>query len=424
MPACRRRPHMASTPPAPPLLVDNRATLGTVPMLHAVLIGVSDYSALPAFDDPPGDGLAALKQLQSAALSALRVADKLKALDAAGRLLRPLGSIRLLVAPSDAEKASDPRLAAGNFALPTIANIKAALRAWRLDAARFQDSQALLLFSGHGIRRAQEESILLAQDFLVGRDEGTPEMEATFQLSNIRSGMVPSARFPTIARDQFYFVDACRDMPSALNDFAPIESPAVFTAELNIQDYRYAPIFFATIPGGKAAGVAGQPTYFTKALLWALENGCADKTTLKPAAGSSSPLPPGKIWPVTAVSLKAGIEASDALFEGRVELTGLVGGPVLCFRKDAPELNLKFRLEPGPLRQHVTDLNLVHQDDNKLTTPITPVPDSEVTVKLIAGPYRAVVTPDAPTIPCAKSDMTWVSLSSTMAWTFDMSGET
>lgn len=410
---------MAAAPPDPTLFVDNRAALGAVPMLHAVLIGVSDYSNLPAFDDPPGDGLAALKKLQSSALSALLLADKLVALDAAGRLVRPLGTIRLLAAPSDAERAADPRLAAGNLALPTIANIRTALWAWRRDAMASKDSQAVFLFSGHGIRRTPDESILLAMDFL---DPNAPEMDRTFQLSNIRSGMVPSNKFPNIARDQFYFVDACRDKPNALDTFAPVESPAVFSAELNIQDYRYAPVFFATFTGGVAAGPAGRATYFTEALLWAIEHGCADKTRLQPADGSTAPLPATSVWPVNAVSLKAGIEAHDAMFAGRIELTGLVGTPVLCFRpgKDPPRLNLKFALEPEPLRQQVTELRLVQQNTST-PTPISPVPTAPITVEVPVGPYYAVVGPASAALPRAQSDVIWLSLATTTAWTFDLS---
>ena len=67
-------------PDADPSLVVDRRTSVAGPGLHAILIGVSDYTFLPPADEPPGEGLAALKKLGSSALSAFRFREKLEAL--------------------------------------------------------------------------------------------------------------------------------------------------------------------------------------------------------------------------------------------------------------------------------------------------------------------------------------------------------
>ena len=390
------------------LILDRRTELAGKPGLHVVLIGVSDYSFLPDADDPPGPGLKALRKLRSSAMTVKALASKLQALDAANRLCRQLATIRLLVAPSPEEVAADPTLAAG-LVPPTMENIELALLEWRADVATLRENQALFFFSGHGVRRSLEESILLAQDFL---KPPYAEMSRSFRLSNIRNGMVPSLKFAEIGREQFYFVDACRDKPDALDSFDPIDPPAVFTADLNIYDDRKAPIFFATTVGGVAAGEPGKPTYFGNALLWALENGSFGKQAVPGVQGS--------VWPVNASSLKAGIEAADALFDARVELTGLVSNPVLCFRRDAPKMTLKIALEPSQLKRYVDHLTLTEMNTN-MATNFAPTADQDhVLMDIAAGQYRMTVAPASAELAPSSSEITYFSIQVPMPWTFDL----
>lgn len=394
----------------PVLILDNRAALAGAPGLHAVLIGVSDYKYLPDADDPPGEGLKALRKLRSSAMTVMRLADKLIALDKAKRLARPLATVRLLLAPSPEEVTAEPTLATTGGA-PTIENIELALIEWREDVATLRENQALFFFSGHGVRSSLEESILLAQDFLKPK---FAEMSRSFRLSNVRNGMVPSLKFPEIGREQFYFVDACRDRPEALGGIDPIDPPAIFTADLNIYDDRKAPIFFATTTGGVAAGEPGQPTYFGNALLWALENGSFGK---QPVAGIK-----GSVWPVNASSLKAGIEVADSLFDARVELTGLVSNPVLCFRRDAPQMILKVMLEPADLKADVATLSITEMNTN-LQTDFVPLPtDVQVLIPITAGQYRITAKAVSDRFAPANSEITYFSIQVPMPWTFEISG--
>lgn len=394
----------------PSLILDRRTALAGAPGLHAMLIGVSDYRFLPAADDPPGEGLAALKQLRSSSLSAVALARKLQALDQEGRLARPLATIRLLHSPAPDEIAKDPTLATIGGAPANRADIARALKAWREDLAAASTGQGIFYFCGHGIRRSFEESILLAADFL---DPDLPKLFNSFRLSNVRNGLVPGASFPNVAREQFFFVDACREKPDALDTLDTTESPKIFDAELGGLDDRCAPVFFATMTGGLAAGLPAQPTYFADALIWAMDHGSFNAVSL-PGLGS--------VWPVTPPSLKVGIEKSNALFQSRVELTGLVADPVLCFRRDPPDLPFKVALAPEPLPAKVRTLSLKELNTRKKMdiSPVDTVGPHEVQIS--AGMYQMSVSPRSKLFGRVRSDIVFLSIQSKLPMIFDLGG--
>lgn len=366
-----------------PLIFDRRAELAGKCGLHALLIGVSDYEHLGSSDDPPGKGLKALQKLSFPARSAFRLANKLRELDAQNRLWRPLKTIRLLIAPSTLEKEKDPEIAATGGEPPTWQAIFDALYSWRDDVGAGQDEMSLFYFGGHGIRRSLEESILLASDFL---KKPGPALTKSFRLSNVRNGMAPSDEFPDIGRYQFYFIDACRDKPEGLDQLDDTETPKIFDAALNHLDDRKAPTFFSTPAGGLAAGLAGEETFFLKALEWSLDNGSFNKESV---GGRIAP-----IWPVTAQSLKAGLEFADPNLAGRVELTGLISDPILCFRHDAPSLQLRVSIAPQELRCSIKRARLIGIDGGKPIKIPGHDKDDPCKVDLKAGFYRIVVEPN------------------------------
>lgn len=393
----------------PMLIVDHRTELAGKPGLHVVLIGVSDYSHLPDAEDPPGPGLAALRKLRSSAMTVMALARKLQEFDKDMRLVRPLATIRLLVSPSPEEMLADPALAAPGLVAPTFDNIERAMFDWRDDVAPLPENQALFFFSGHGLRRALEDSILLAQDFLKPR---AATMRFSFDLRNIRNGMMPTKAFPTIGREQFYFVDACRDKIDALDGIDPILPTAIFTADLNAKEERKAPIFFATTVGGLAGGEPGNPTYFGNALIWALENGSVNKVSVPGIKGS--------VWPVNASSLKIGIEVFDKLFDARVELTGLNADPILCYSRSAPKMKLKVALEPLPLRRHVAHLTMTEMNTLAAQN-FSPTADEEpVSMDISAGLYRMSVQPASAELVPSSSEITLFSIATPMPWMFEM----
>lgn len=392
----------------PSLILDRRTELAGKPGMHAVLIGVSDYAHLPSADDPPGEGLAALKKLRSSAISALTLLKKLQSLDAEKRLCRPLKTVRFLQSPSPEEVQKEASLAALG-APATRSSISAALKEWRKDVSDRPENQSLFYFCGHGIRRSLEESILLAADFL---DPNDPKLFNSFRLSNIRNGMVPGPTFPAIGREQFYFVDACREKPDALDTLDTTETPKIFDAELGGVDERWAPVFFATITGGLAAGLSKEPSFFVQALTWAMDNGSFDKHRVDATIGV--------VWPVSPPSLKAGIEASRAFQQSRVELTGLVGDPVLCFRRDAPQLPLTLELWPEPLPAAVKTLSLTEVNTNKRHDIAHADHVGPHSLDVAAGMYRMTVKPESPLFQRTQSEIVFLSIQSRMPLVFDL----
>jgi Caspase domain len=392
----------------PSLVLDRRAEAGIGPGLHAIIIGVSEYSFLPAADDPPGEDLGALQKLESSALSGWRFAEKLKSLDAEKRLFRPLKTLRLLLAPSAKEIATEAALANPGGLPPVSDNIRKTLALWRQDIAASQGEQALFHFSGHGIRRSLEETILLAADFLDPAFDAV--LEKAFSLRNIYNGMVPSPKRPEIGREQFYFVDACRDKPDALDKIENTDTPKVFEPFLGSFDDRKAPIFFATKTGGSAAGVPGQVTYFTAALLWALDHGAFNATEVKGIDGT--------VWPITAQSLKVGVEAADLLFENRVELTGLVADPALCFRRDPPRVSLKMEIKPQTAHASVAKVALRDLDSDAELLVVAPEPDHPWASEIPAGHYRLFVEGVPGSFPATKSTVQFFNIQTKMPWGF------
>ncbi len=394
---------MAETPP----LIDRRAAMAAAPGIHALLIGVSDYANLSAADDPPGDGFLALQKLDFAALSALRLKEKLVALDGAGRLPRPLKTVRLLVAPSPAELAANPAIADGG-AVPTWAAIRDGLRAWRQDVAQGREEIAVFYFGGHGIRRALEESILLASDFL---DPAGSELDCAFRLSNLRNGMAPSAQFPAMGRDQFYFVDACRDKPAALDRLDDTETRKIWNVDLNGIDDRRAPLFLSTPAGGVSAGESGGTTYFMEALLWAMDQGSYRRETL--------PGVPRKVWPVRATSLKDGLESHPRSFEGLIELTGLISDPILCYALDPPRLTLHIDIGPVQAHADLARAALVPigaADDAGIEIPGAIAGNPCAVVDLTAGLYKLSLTSRAGGFGPYESDYEQIHVGFTMPW--------
>ena len=364
------------------LVLDRRAAPDAKPGLHAILIGISDYRFLSGTDEPAGDGFAALQKLDFTALSAFKLSDKLAELDGQGRLYRPLKTVRLLIAPSPIEIVAAPRLAGWSGAAPTWTAIRRALKEWRADVGAGREEMALFYFGGHGIRRSLEESILLAQDFL---DPDGTALEKAFRFSNVRNAMVPSPEFPDIGRDQFYFVDACRDKPPALDTLDDTSTPKMFDLALNNLDYRRAPLYLSTPAGGVAAGKPRRPPVFVAGGRWALGHGAYRKETLEDQ--------PNDTWPVRAKSLSDGLACYNPAFDGRFELTGLISDPILCFAKDPPSLTLRISLAPVPGATEIESASLKNLETDEVVT--AGVDADPCAVPLTAGLYQFKLQPAA-----------------------------
>jgi hypothetical protein len=246
------------------LVYDRREELAGQPACHALIVGISDYAHLGGPGQPPGEY--SLRKLDSAALTAFRMCQWL--LKRKDDLSAKLATCRLLLAPSRKEMEVEPALSS----LPhdcTYDALEEAALAWREDCRLNKKHLAFFHYSGHGVQRTAEDSILLTQRF--GRPGFNPMREAV-SLMNIFGGMAQTAESPDMAMAQLYFVDACRSFPQELKDFDVNDPQKIFKINLgNGRDDRHAPIFFGSVPDSNAYGRVGKTSVFGEALLQCLE---------------------------------------------------------------------------------------------------------------------------------------------------------
>lgn len=248
------------------LVLDRREEFEGKPACHALIIGISEYTHLGRKDAIPPEppGLFGLYKLSSPAITAFRLWEWLS--DPKTKLAMPLASCRLLIAPSQHEIDNEPRLQAlaGDCSLEAFEDYA---NTWRDDCARNTHNHAFFYFGGHGIQRTGDDTILLFQDF--GRP-GRSRIAETASVNNIHAGMAPNTA-EDMALSQFFFIDACRNFPHELKDFASAEPPTVFDPVLGGADRRNSPIFFAAAPDTSAYGRVGVSTVFGEALIRCLK---------------------------------------------------------------------------------------------------------------------------------------------------------
>lgn len=235
------------------------------PRTHALVIGVSKYQFLTE-DGSPGTGggqTFGLRQARTPATSAFRFAKWLES--TYNNPEAPLGSVRLLLSPSDFEKENVAGLDAlpGTVLAPTRDNVALAVDGWKNDCATNADNVAILYASGHGIQMSPDDGgIVLLEDFALLQNV----LDHSLDVGAVRKGMAG----PTMAQRQFYFVDACRVQPEEAVKFQTLGNgvglPATFEGR-----GRVSPVFFAAIPSTEALGKVGDGTLFVQALIDCLD---------------------------------------------------------------------------------------------------------------------------------------------------------
>lgn len=234
------------------------------PATHALVIGVGHYPHLPGgasrskFPNDEGMG-----QLRSPPESARQVARWLiENYDCPGR---PLASVSLLISEKAAERFSfkvNRKKKSVMVEAATIPNLVDAILEWRKDGDANPDNVLLFYFCGHGIA-AGTELALLAADF--GADKNAP-LDGALDFRRFHSNMDECA-----ARQQVYFVDACRIGSELLKNNAGFAGRPVIQWTGNSVNpggrLRLGPIFYSTLAGAPAYAKPKQPSVFTAALL-------------------------------------------------------------------------------------------------------------------------------------------------------------
>jgi hypothetical protein len=364
------------------LVVDRRQEI-TGPGLHALIVGVSDYAHLPAGPADLAVGFG-MRKLASPALSGYRVYRRLTQLPAGSSFAVPLKTCRLLLAPSAEERAAEPTLAALTVERPTWSAVQDAAIAWRKDASSEPDSITLFYFGGHGMRMGSEGGSMALDDF------GTPDRPISqycAKVSRLRAAMAPTRTRPNIARTQFYFVDACRNLPEQVLGFDALKVPDLLDVELNLLDTRATPTFLASLDGGTALSRRGQETVFCEALLHALEHG-AEASEEDPAGGP-------RRWPVTSITLKRGIDRyllrkyrdKAPPVDGR---GSMMGEPALLHLLQPPKVDIDIEVAPPDIVMPVDEQKpRIALLNSSLALTFDEVLDAQVLTRLVpAGIYR------------------------------------
>ena len=257
------------------------------PCTHALVVGVSRYEFLTE-DGSPGPGgreTFGLQQVKTPATSAFLFARWLESTYRSPTA--PLGTIRLLLSPSEWEQENVPDLAEIPVeAIPaTRANVEEAVSEWFAACSTNADHVAILYASGHGIQMSPDDGgIVLLEDFA----RFPSVLDFSLDVGAVRKGMAG----PTMAQRQFYFVDACRVRPEAALRFQTLGSgvglPNPFAGTA-----RVSAVYFAATPSTEALGAPGKGTLFVQALVDCLDT----------ALGVDDHVQPDRTWAVTATTL-------------------------------------------------------------------------------------------------------------------------
>lgn len=369
------------------LVFDRRQDLGRRAATHAFLVGVSEYLFLP---DPKEVARAEqfnLTKLASPALSAWEICRWL--VEHCDDLEAPLATIRLLMSPSAQEQRVMRPMTPHQGWLnenPVTAiwrNFVREARAWRDDAAAAgREGYTLFYYGGHGLQRFGAPLITLA-DFLDEDAGGTLQCSCEL-LANFVGGMAPSENRPDVCRNQFYFIDACREDIVDVKGLSA--APGTVWDPLPTEDDRATPVFMASYPGRVAMNIAGQPTDFCKVLLQALETG----------AETSDLEDPAERWPVTSFTLNNALERAFAqLGTGQyAPATGVNFRNVRLRWLDAPP-PVEFRVSIAPdTAIDVTRLTVTRIDDGEVRTIAPARPDHPYQLTSRAGYFEVVAEAD------------------------------
>lgn len=369
------------------LVFDERAQLGQVPALHVLVAGVSSYPHLPGGAGTPAPNAFGMQQLSSTALSGFRVHEWI--LERRANFPLPLATVRVLLAPSAAELAAEPGLAAVASSC-SLTDFQAAASEWRADASVDPGSMTIFYFAGHGVQRSKGDSVLLLEDFGDGLG-GT--LAKAINARALHNGMAPSPTRANVARTQLYFVDACRLQPEQFRDFEQMETGTVWDVELGGVDDRCAPTYFASVPGTLAYARKGKQTLFCEALLDCVRGGAAAE--LREEGGTER-------WTITHMSLAERLAeyvpqlAGDAGAEQSIRSDGFGVDAVVHYLDAPPTVHVELEVDPADAldftRIEILDDTGTAATPDPLPKPLAPHPFA---TDLPAGIYtiRAEIDP-------------------------------
>jgi hypothetical protein len=206
-----------------------------------------------------------MEQLKSPPVSARAIAQWL--IENYHHPKKPLASVALLLSDSTNRKFTllvNGRRETVTAAPADMETVRSAIEAWREIGHTRPDHLLLFFFCGHGLALGSDLALLVS-DFGAKR---TAPLSAAIDFRRLWRGMDECA-----AREQCYFIDACRIGSELLIRNSGYAGDPIIqqTGAMNATGrVRQAPIFFSTLTGTAAYAKPGKPSLYTEALLEAL----------------------------------------------------------------------------------------------------------------------------------------------------------
>jgi hypothetical protein len=364
-----------------------RGDAGDGPVTHALVIGVSHYPFLAAASGTKASVEYGLEDLSSAARSASEVAAWL--LDEYHNPAAPLASVHVFLSPAPGEAIAPTVLreleALGVPYAATRDPVETALLAFQAACGERRENVGFVYVAGHGVQLTKRGAIVLLEDF------GTPA-KAGFYGAIDMVGCHDGLDGDAYAGTQFWFVDACRQVPAIASKFEALEG-GVLTLPRPPGEADASPMFLASASRDVAFAQVGGTTLFSQAVLAGLRGAAAVGPEEDRALGWH--VPAGRLGDV--VKLITAQLASDHGAEQSVQPTGWPGRAVVHRFEAPPSVRVVLEVTPPEAATH-TRVSLLFDADEAQAV-VDGAAEWPVDVTLPAGPYRIQVETDAPWEP-------------------------
>lgn len=235
------------------------------PATHAIVIGVGAYAHLPGGDGVPFPDHQSMEQLTSPPHSARAFAKWLTG--DYRNPTKPLASLDLLISEAQGNEFTLPNGEVKQIEPAILENVDRAVLTWKDRGDKSPDHLMIFFFCGHGITGGPITSLLL-EDF--GKRSDRPLKQA-IDFNSFYQGMAKCK-----ARQQCYFVDACRVASPTLIEAHNYAGEPIIYGSTQPSGKRRAPVYYSTVLGSRAYGRTDAPSVFTEVLIRAFDGAGSD----------------------------------------------------------------------------------------------------------------------------------------------------
>lgn len=238
------------------------------PATHVIAIGVGAYDHLEDGSGTTSRYSEGMGQLTSAPVSVCAFVDWV--IREFHNPHKPLASVRLVASGLSNDSYRHP-LTGDEVRVPkaTKEEVRKAIVEWKAEGDKSEENLLIFYYVGHGLAKGALQSLLLSK---FGADDDWP-LDDAIDFTQLRVGMQRCE-----ARQQLYFIDACRAISDKLLGHGYAGQPII---QPGLNGYRgdracEAPVYFATLLGEDAYARPKKPTVFTDALLRSFRGAASD----------------------------------------------------------------------------------------------------------------------------------------------------